>query len=127
MRLTDEDYQRVQRVISANEWTEEGGLRYILYRGLASLEFEEETKAQAGQQDGAKAQEDLLRRHLMEISSDYAALRFQNYELYKDNQALKFQVTGLSSENAQFRIMVNSLKLQIEKLRQELAVAKGIS
>lgn len=61
------------------------------------------------------------------MSSEYAALRFQNHELYKDNQVLKFQVTSLSSENAQFRVLLINLKVQIEKLRRNLAVAKGIS
>lgn len=103
--VDEETYARILRTIESKGWTEQDGPRHLLHLGLYTALAEEESS------DDSSAG---LRKKYADLGAAYATTHFKLFEALEANRILELNCNG-------FRASVESYKILVQKLREEVA------
>jgi hypothetical protein len=124
IEVLKESHEQLLKVIEANEWSDDEGLRTVLLTGLGylntQLQLEQVNRlAAAGDPEAAK-QMDAMVRELAAYHSMYSVMKFKAFKLYKVNQVLEFNVSGLRATEQMWEGWADRMRRQHAEQQAEL-------
>ncbi|AAM25089.1 MAG: hypothetical protein XD49_2007 [Caldanaerobacter subterraneus] len=96
--ITDESFSEIKELIDnfkKDGFTEEDAYRVIFEMGVKAYKIERDNPDESD-----------LRRQLISMASQYAAMKFKNFQLMRDNQTLEIRLQGYKAENAHLKRML---------------------
>lgn len=96
--ITDESFIEIKELIDnfkKNGFTKEDAYRVIFEMGVKAYKIERDNPDESD-----------LRRQLISMASQYAAMKFKNFQLMRDNQTLEIRLQGYKAENAHLKRML---------------------
>lgn len=130
--VLDDERERARKLIEANGWKEDEGLRIVLSRGLTELERETAGVEHEGKRlidaKTPEEREQLLLARLSELESRYSVMKFTSFNALRDNETLRMNVTGLTAEykalyeqNKYLRGQEDRYRARADELEREVA------
>lgn|GEM_PF-1391176 len=112
VRVLSSTHLKIKQIACEQGWSEEEMLRYLIHKGLATLQMEHVPTTDSHNE------KELLRR-LADCEGKYSAMKFKAFSLERDNQNLQFKVAGLEGSVAIWKSWAEQVKQRLYELSDE--------
>lgn len=114
--LLNDLWENMKEEITANEWPEDEGIRYILACGLATLREGRLKEALARSEESRQAMIDRLQQERMQLEGRYAVMKYRTFHFMQATKTLQMQLNTCRVQLEGLRKLNEQLKAKLENI-----------